>query len=116
MPTMPTRTRDFTDVIPEPGFDLDARLPNGKLMTEAQARAECRAIGEGDFEAARWIAAGGVASNEAAVGQAARDALRAVNDRWSLTAMRALFEVRAFHWGFREGVASAVRREANRGA
>ena len=113
MATIP-RIRDYSEVIPEPGYDLDNRLPNCKPMTDAHTRAQCRAIGEGDYEAYRWLAAGGVATDDAAVGRAARNALRAVNDRWGVTAMRALFQVRAFHWGFREGVASAAWREANR--
>ena len=110
------RTRDHSGVIPGPDIVLDERLPNRKPLNESQRKAQRGAIDEGQYEAFVWLAEGGVATDDEAIGQAAADRLRAMNDRWGETAIRSLFEVRAFHHGFREHIASVARRKTERDA
>ena len=98
------RTRDFSNALHPPAVRPDGRLAGGRPMTAAQATASSFAMGSGHLEAERFLSEGGQARDGEALARAARDALLSANGQWTGTPIRALFEVSAFHKGFRDWV------------
>lgn len=118
------KVRDWSAFIP-PGDHKPrrGRLPNGKRLSGSHRTRTLVALGEGHFAGSDYIADGRDPNDSAAIGVAARDGLVAINrgreeGAWrSLTPpMNALFEVHAFHAGFREAMAGHLFQAARHAA